>query len=65
VKVGDLVVPTHDPRKSDGYMGVIVGYDKDDDPIVLWNKHDPEDVYEEWTGCYALPEYRSSVEVIQ
>jgi len=64
MKVGDLVAPTRGSRKDAGYMGVIVGYDEDDDPIVLWNKRDPQAVDERWAGQYALPEYRNSVEVI-
>jgi len=62
MKVGDLVVSTYSHRE--GFVGIIVGYDEDDDPIVLWNKHDPADVDEEWAGHYALPEYRSGIKVI-
>jgi|6_EtaG_2_1085325.scaffolds.fasta_scaffold09707_7 hypothetical protein len=66
MKVGDLVVPTHkfDPRRDDGYLGVIVGYDLDNDPVVMWNKYDPGEIDERWAVSYALPEYRSSVEVV-
>jgi hypothetical protein len=67
VKVGDLVMPVHNPRRDDGYLGVIVGYDIDNDPVVIWNKYDSEWTFGEMKGgtvSYTTPEYRSSVEVI-
>jgi len=64
MKVGDLVIPVHNPRRNDGYVGVIVDYDEDNDPVVLWNKYDSEWTDERWAVSYAMPEYRSSIEVI-
>jgi hypothetical protein len=64
VKVGDLVMPAHEPRRANGYLGVIIGYDIDNDPVVLWNRHDPEEIDERWAINGTMPEYRSSVEVI-
>ena len=67
MKLGDLVIPVHNPRRDDGYMGVIVDYDEDNDPVVLWNKYDSEWTFGEMKGgavSYALPEYRSSIEVV-
>ncbi len=64
MKVGDLVIPVHNPRRNDGYVGVVVDYDEDNDPVVLWNKYDPEWTDERWAVSYGMPEYRSSIEVI-
>jgi len=67
MKVGDLVIPVHNPRRDDGYVGVVVDYDEDNDPVVLWNKYDSEWTFGEmkgWAASCALPEYRSSIEVI-
>ena len=63
MKVGELVQWSNEgvsflsfDRISD--VGIILGFDRDDDPIVLWQSRGlPKDC---WVG-----EYRSRVEVIQ
>ena len=58
MKVGDLVAGTEDGT-YDGDIGIIFGFDEDDDPIVFWcttagsNEASP--------GC---GEYRSHVEIL-
>ena len=64
MKVGDLVIPVHNPRRGDRYIGVIVALDEDNDPVVLWNKYDSGDTAPELRDQYRVPEYRSSVELI-
>jgi len=64
LKVGDLVMPVHNPRRDDGYIGVIVALDEDSDPVVLWNKYDSAETHPYLRAQYRVPEYRSSVELI-
>ena len=61
MRLGDLVIPVDYKRRDDGYIGVIVDYDLDNDPVVLWNKRDPGLI--DAAPC-AVPEYRRSIEVI-
>jgi len=61
VKVGDLVRGV-EGRSWQGSVGLIIGFDPDDDPIVSWTgpySHEGSNVLS--PGC---GEYRSQIEVI-
>ena len=53
MKVGDLIIATHHPDINNGEMGVITGFNLDNEPVVFWQS----------TGCERT--YRSQIEVIQ
>jgi len=56
MKTGDLVI-ARDSHPEEGEMGMVIGFDKDSDPIVYWQfKGLEEPAY--------IGTYRSQVEVI-
>ena len=58
MKVGDLVIGTEE-GSYDGSVGIIFGFDEDDDPIVSWcNDEGSNDFH---PGC---GEYRNQVEIL-
>jgi len=61
VKVGDLVKhaegEVHTAPYLDSWLGIVLGFDEDDDPIIQW--------FEDGSQPYpASPELRSEVKVI-
>tara|TARA_R110002110_G_scaffold159572_1_gene357437 strand:- start:180 stop:377 length:198 start_codon:yes stop_codon:yes gene_type:complete len=61
MKVGDLVRGTEDGSWQ-GSMGIVIGFDSDDDPIVGWTGHHAHEGSNiRSPGC---GEYRSQVEVV-
>jgi hypothetical protein len=60
MKVGDLVAYTRFSRDGKGgWLGLIVGFDDDKDPIVMWNVPDGRG-----KEGYTNAEYRKHVKVI-
>tara|TARA_R110002124_G_scaffold108829_1_gene261528 strand:+ start:718 stop:903 length:186 start_codon:yes stop_codon:yes gene_type:complete len=61
MKTGDLVVAK--PNNPDeGEMGMVIGFDKDNDPIVFWQFKGLDDVF---SDPKAVGTYRSQLEVAQ
>ena len=56
MKVGDLVI-ARDNHPDEGEMGMVIGFDKDNDPVVYWQLKGLEE------PAY-IGTYRSQVEVI-
>ena len=54
MKVGDLVEATPPQFQGSKYIGLVVDFDEDEDPIMLWNIDDTP-----------VPESRDYVRVIQ
>ena len=44
MKIGDLVKRT-DPILNSHVYGIVVGFDQDEDPIILWNDGNIEEEY--------------------
>jgi len=44
MKIGDLIKRT-DPILNSHVYGLVVGFDKDEDPIILWNDGNIEEEY--------------------
>ena len=61
MKIGDLVVakPNH---PDEGEMGMVIGFDKDDDPIVFWQFKWLDDVF---SDPKAVGTYRSQLVVVR
>ncbi len=55
MKVGDLVI-ARDNHPDEGEMGIVIGFDKDDDPIVYWQ-------FKGFEEPVSVGTYRSQVEV--
>ena len=53
MKIGDLIIATHHPDIRKGEMGIITGFNLDNEPVVIWQS----------TGYKRT--YRSQIEVIQ
>ena len=59
MKTGDLVV-ARDNHPDEGEMGMVIGFDKDNDPIVFWQFKGLDDVF---SDPKAVGTYRSQLEV--
>ena len=61
MKTGDLVVakPNH---PDEGEMGMVIGFDKDNDPIVFWQFKGLDDVF---SDPKAVGTYRSQLVVVR
>ena len=57
MKIGDLII-ARDNHPDEGEMGMVIGFDKDNDPIVFWQLKGLEEPS-------LVGTYRSQLEVIQ
>ena len=61
MKTGDLVV-ARDNHPDEGEMGMVIGFDKDSDPIVFWQFKGLDDVF---SDPKAVGTYRTQLEVVR
>jgi hypothetical protein len=64
MKVGDLVKVSGERRSTtneQNWLGIIVGFEDDNDPIVMWNAENVDGYVDE---CHTMGEYRKHVKVI-
>jgi len=60
MKVGDLVKPSK-PSERTAKLGIIVDFDSDNDPIIIWSIKDPEDGK---ISGWKVAEFCNSVELL-
>jgi len=59
MKVGDTVTGSSRASEWSGYLGTVIGFDEDNDPIIKWNGARGSN--EHYPGC---GEYRKDVVVV-